>query len=423
METEFISLPIEIIDKILTAYNVEPLEIFYTIQKKREVLKLTSPFMLNRELTESYLKKNFYKHLKLVNVTSEKLYKMPLFGSRRLFDYNLWIQEVSLTSRQDMSIYLAIPFHKLSNCKKLTVMQASSRNSVSTNSFLQLVDKVARESRSITHLVLKPGHKYNSYLLTVLSKWSKRDIYALMSLDLTLPIKPDLTKMCGPVFCDTTLTLGPFDVSRNFHQNLLKAFPRLISFTSHSKVDNYHDFSIFPYLTKLQYHCIENCPPKMEFVKCHQLKLKNLKEVAINHLEWYWKELPPKDELTAVLSHMRATCEKYKITLSESLGLSFSKGLSAPTYESGYKSLEIDDEKLAVCFDTEELEDELYMEQVFVLARVFGTAFESFVNDEYKNAQSMEEDSYDHDPYYGEYDYQDDYFGPGVYYDPFEGDM
>ena len=407
-------LPDEVIYKILTEYNVVStvevdssiVEVDTSTNSDTSTVEVDTStnsdfsdscalFLLNKNLTMLHLKNSHYKCLKLNFMTSLSKYDRFLY-SKSFYPYLEWVKEITLYSDKYFWVTNAIPFKKMKNCKKVTLVENIQQLRIFValhNDLFEYTTIFATICENFEHkldlkcvvksctcnlfpLLMKWAHRLNTIDLSILHlpySWAPAEVEFIH--DGNCPTFSDFMEANGPVNTPCALSIVYFtDASILPQINTL--FPHLtalyIKFLNDT-AEPFMDFKLFTNLKRLKYPFIHNCPKEMDFVECSQINLLNLNQLNIKHLEVTIYDFN-HDKILLMVQYMRQNCDHYKLILLRS-----SLWLTCNIQEDTYHASVFKYEKEIMML---QLPNKVYREQSGLylrLAKLIGTECEQFV--------------------------------------------
>ena len=302
--------PFELVDRILTRYDVEPIEMHYLYQNKIIRQVLNSSFLLNRELTKSYLQLKYYSCLKLDRLRKGEVYKLPFFSNKLQFPYSDWVHELQLTIERDNTYLLALPYHKFKNCKKLVLTHCTlTHNKRPSLSIVSLLDKISREATNIKQLIVCRRDRPRPEFFRVLANWK-----SLNDTHLTLFECPNISDIADPIHSVKHLI-----VNCQFAQPLLDHFSEV--FPNVTQIKNQRcsavlNFSLFSALTSLTSYDVSGYPQTLKYLKICSIKdSMKLPHYKLDKMEFEFHRFPKKQDILDALDFMRKEAKSYKLSI------------------------------------------------------------------------------------------------------------
>eukprot|EP00834_Sanchytrium_tribonematis_P007982 NODE_824_length_3678_cov_1.033250.p2 type:complete len:426 gc:universal NODE_824_length_3678_cov_1.033250:2091-814(-) len=306
-------LPFELIEKILYEYQVEPITIIYHIRMKEEKMALASPFLITKELTESYLRKRHYSDLTMDDVKSNILSTI-LSLSNPVFPYASWITKLKLQVKKDVQLHKNIPFQNLTSCRKLTL--CIYLTAIASDESIADLIKIAKMSESIEFLTVVMQTRGKDYrkVYREIQSWKRLSRCNIIVKEL----RPSEIDVNFPMMSVKKICVKPKDnlESQIWLKSYAKVFPNLEELMF-PDVPGGIDLSVFANLRIATCGKVSNFNRNLEklYMKVNSLPLQ-LSPYHISDFKIRLMFFPDPKSFELIVNYMRNMTAKYKLSIT-----------------------------------------------------------------------------------------------------------
>eukprot|EP00834_Sanchytrium_tribonematis_P002601 NODE_84_length_22354_cov_0.646506.p8 type:complete len:378 gc:universal NODE_84_length_22354_cov_0.646506:9511-8378(-) len=297
-----VKLPVEIISKILMEYKTDP----YKVDRKESRSALASPFMLNKALTEIYLKRKLYSKLKLSYNIGSNIYGVPLYFDINFFSYSTWITQLDLTLGKDNTYLFILPFERLKNCVHVKLHQEYFSR-IMSNSVAILLSRIRANMKGLKSIEVLNFDVYTREFFQEL-----RLIPVEISVKIDFLSEPDFKTLSPPIYCVNTVVIQ-YSSTPDFYVAIAKTFPNLKTFEDLVIKDN-NDYSMFPNVQSVSITNAVQYPIKLS--KLSLIITKDnfcLPAYCVKDCNIEFHTVPQTSNLNAAINFLRFNCKNYRL--------------------------------------------------------------------------------------------------------------